>query len=255
MAISDLNYEEVDFAHTALRTVVCELRFNPILRIGVETPVEFQDQVRRLFPKFAVAKGAAIQFRVVQGEEGDQPLVEGLRPDPLMWRFQTEDDSWTATLSSGRISLETLQYTKFPDFAERFAVLHSALQHTHPVDHFTRVGLRYINVFESEKFPGPWRPRFNERLIGPMADEIIGNSVLGGEHTFVLQEGDWAITVRHGSLDPSVYTLDFDHASTGPVEQTQVESMLRAFNQRIYQVFRWSITDSLYSEMEPTNRA
>ena len=254
--ISDLHYEEVDFKKTGLRTVVAELRFNPILRIGIETPVAFQDRVRALLPKFSILQGAAIQFRVFrgEGEDVDVSSAEGFRPDSLTWRFQSEDDQWTASLTTNRLSLETTQYKRFPDFAHRFSILHGALQNSHPVDRFTRIGLRYINAFDPKRFPGPWLPRFNPQLVGPLADPVLGGLVTHSEQTFVLSEEDWMIKVRHGLVDGENYTLDLDHATGSPVGRDSVEDVMGTFNRHIYQVFRWSISDSFYSEMEPTSR-
>ena len=257
MSVTHLNLPEVDFSKTALRTVVCQLRFNPILKIGVDTPVDFQDLVRASLPKFRAEKQAAVEFTIT-GPGGERsevpPIIDSLASEPTIWRFISEDNAWTASLAAGHLSLQTRAYTRFPEFAERLALVHDALQTTYGVDHFTRLGLRYINLFTEEDFPGPWTPRFNPHLLGPMSDPLLGASVGACRQQFELNEADWKITIRHGVDKPGVYRLDLDHSTAEAIPPADLFARLSDFNRRVYQVFRWAISQTLYDEMEPHER-
>jgi uncharacterized protein (TIGR04255 family) len=242
LSLADLDYPEVHFTRTGLKTVVCQVKFNPILRIGQEPPADFQDLVREAFPQFFKEESA--EFRIAPGAP-----VEAVPAGPAVWRFRSEDEAWTAGLSINFLSLETTEYKDFADFEARFCILERALQSVYHIDQYVRVGLRYINIFAADDFPGGWPRKFNPQMLGPMADPVLGADVTETIQAFVLAQGDWRITVRHGT-DNERYRLDIDHATEGHVHAADLAQRLRDFNRRTYQVFRWAISDELRGEME-----
>lgn len=244
MSISDLAYPQVRYARPAVRTVVCALQFNPILKIVQEPPADFQEHVRGVFPRFSRADSVELQLAV-----GEGPPLSALRR-AAAWRFQTEDEHWTAALSTESVSLETAAYQTFPNFEQKLEVLYGALRAVYEVDHFVRIGLRYVNVFEAPRFPGGWIARLNPALLGPMADQRIGENVVDCKQVFTISDGDWVINVRHGR-EGNDYLLDIDHATQVAGALDEVAAKLRSFNDRAYQIFRWAITDRLHDEMEP----
>src|SRR5712692_7259349 len=52
LSFPDLGHPISYYRRTWLKTVVAQIRFNPILKIGQEAPAAFQDLVRGTFPKF-----------------------------------------------------------------------------------------------------------------------------------------------------------------------------------------------------------
>jgi uncharacterized protein (TIGR04255 family) len=243
LSFRDLAYERVKYGRTGLKTVVCQLRFNPILRIGQELPVAFQDRVRQEFPKFIREESSGIQI-------GPGGVAEALPASPAVWRFRTEDEAWTASLGVASLSLETTKYLEFPDFERRLLIAEEALRSVYGIEHYVRVGLRYINLFQPDEFPGGWLDKLNPQLLGPMADGALGHQVAESVQVFLLVDDDWTIRVRHGT-DGKAYQLDIDHATEARVGATDVVERLRAFNRGIYQVFRWSISERMHHEMEP----
>lgn len=242
MSLAELDYPEVHFTRTGLKTVVCQVTFNPILRIGQEPPADFQELVRGAFPQFFKEESA--EFRIAPGA-----AVEALPVEPAVWRFRSEDEAWTAGLAINFLSLETTGFRDFADFESRFSILEEALQSVYHIDHYVRVGLRYINIFTADDFPGGWQRKFNPQLLGPMADPVLGGQVRETRQAFVLAEGDWIIRVRHGT-DNDQYRLDIDHATEAHVHAADLAERLRDFNRRTYQVFRWAISEELREEME-----
>jgi len=243
LSFRDLTYERFKYGRTGLKTVVCQLRFNPILKIGQELPVEFQDQVRHEFPKFIKEESTGFVI-------GPGGAAEALPSSPAVWSFGTEDDGWTASLGVESLSLETTRYQDFPDFERRFSVIEAALHSLHGIDHYVRVGLRYINVFQSDEFPGGWTDKFNTQLLGPMGDAILGSEVVEARQIFGMADDDWTVRIRHGTENGN-YHLDIDHATQARTDAEDVPERVRAFNRRIYQVFRWAISETMHQEMEP----
>lgn len=242
-----LSFPQVRYKKTSLRAVVCQLRFNPLLRIGQEIPAAFQERVRNEYPKFLREEG--VRLRLTLGE----PMASLSPPTMPTWRFKSQDENWTVGLSPEFLSLETGSYRDFPDFERRFVVAYEALQEVYKIASFTRVGLRYINIFSPDSFPGGWLTRINPRLLGALADPALGGSVLQSEQVFVISRDAWSITLRHG-LEPPDYRLDLDHAIEGQIDSSTVSTELRVFNDRLFQVFRWAITDQFHKEMEAEPR-
>jgi uncharacterized protein (TIGR04255 family) len=212
------------------------------LKIGQELPVDFQELLRNEFPKFG--REEATGFRIGPG------MVEALPSPVAVSRFGTEDDAWRAGLAVDNVSLETTGFVDFADFEHRFRVVEGAVQSVYGIDHYSRVGLRYINVFRPEEFPGGWLDRFNPRLLGAMADPVLGAAVRESQQVLKLADEDWTIVIRHGTEDGN-YRLDIDHATEARVQAADVLPRLGSFSARIYQVFRWAISQSMHEEMEP----
>jgi len=249
MSITDLNFPEIEYSRTGLVSVVCQLRFNPLLRIAVGPPVEFQERLRQEFPKLIGEQGLEVAVTVGRMPVPELPGSSGAAP--VIWRFKTEDETWTASLATDFLSLETSQYRHFPDFEARLDRIHDAFQEFYPTDHFVRVGLRYINLFKEADFPGGWGQRFNPRLLGVFLDEALGSDVSEMKQAFVLSSDNWRIALRHGIEEDGGYRLDIDHFIEENVRAPEVLTKLREFNNRGYQVFRWSISDTMHEEMEP----
>ncbi len=251
MSLSELTFPECEYGRTGLQQVVCQLRFNPILKISQEPPVAFQDIVRRAFPLFEREDSAG--FRMLQVETA-APVVEALTANPPVWRFYSDDRRWAAGLSFGFLSLETKSYGNFAEFAEKFTILFVALEQTYSIDAFSRVGLRYINRFSPADFPGGWQQRINRVLLGTLADPVVGPSVKAAQQRIIVAEDDWSVGLTHGFGDDLEYVIDIDHSTESNVSAPSVTDTLSTFNKRVFQVFRWAITDQMHEEMEPHER-
>jgi len=253
MSIANLNYPFVYYGKTALKTVVMQLRFNPILKIAQELPASFQEAIRPSFPKYGREESIGMPFEL--SSLPGNPAISPLRfaGGPTVWRFKTEDEKWTVGLSVDFISLETGNYSHFSDFESKASLIIEALHNIYGVDAYTRVGLRYINLFSSDTFGGEWITLFNPSLLGPKADPTIGRYVRDFKEVLILGDEQWTITIQHGT-ENGTYRLDLDHATEANIRRAQLATCLRSFNSRIYQVFRWAITDVLNEQMEPRPR-
>lgn len=258
MSVNDLEYEDVDFARTALKAVVCQARYEPLLRISHEPPIDFQEAIRSVFPGLEARKEeTALEFRISEGKIEPQVPAESAPTEPTVWNFTTDDKTWTVGLSGKSLSLETSAYSTFEEFSKRYDLVFQAFLAAYPnIDHFTRLGLRFVNVFEQEEFgQGGWQERFNPVLMGVEADDLIGPSITASLGQFIIKEDDWTITVRHGNdAEGNEYKLDLDHAVTGKVAISDVPELIVTFNRHLYDIFRWAISEVMYHDMGPQSR-
>jgi uncharacterized protein (TIGR04255 family) len=247
MSIAELNAPEFDYSRTALRTVVCQLRFPALLRITQELPVEFQERVRPLLPHFYQEATAGVMV----GVGG----IESLPVSAPVWRFRSDDEKWIAGLSSEFVSLETTSYQHFPDFSERFDHILNALTVAYPaIDRFVRAGLRYINVFSPDQFPNGWSNRFSPLILGWQADDLLAEHVTASQCIIILEREAARATIRYGMNPNGEFLFDTDNFVERDIPTREVSELLAAFNRQAYQLFRRAITEELHEEMEPTAR-
>ena len=260
MSVDDLDFADVDFQRTALKVVVCQARFDPLLRMAYEPPIGFQETIRHIFPQLE-SRSAVPTIALTIGDGGVEPQIpvphEAEQIQPQVWKFRTADNLWSVGLDAASFSLETTDYNTFEDFAERFRVVFEAMLASYPqIDHFTRVGLRFVNVFDVATFGGDgWLRKFNPTLMGAAADEIVGPSVQTSVHQLILAENDWVIKLRYGNERNGDYRLDLDHAVEGQVPVADVPGRIAEFNQRLYNIFRWATSEEMYNDMGPQPRA
>ena len=108
------DHPRVHYDNPQLAEVICQLRFPTILAIGAREPVDFQEAVRTQFPRFAAK------------EERPAPKLAGLgTPEVRMeeqkpvinYSFISADGRWRLNLTSGFISLSTVAYPGWEEFA------------------------------------------------------------------------------------------------------------------------------------------
>ena len=129
----------------------------------------------------------------------------------------------------------------------------------HPVGR-TRIGLRYVNRFQSEDADSPkyWKDCFDRSLAGPIAAGPFADQVIQSESQLVLQlDEDVRTTLRHGlfSDTPSPgkygYLLDIDtfDNSSALYRTDDVVQHAESLNRHSAELFRRSLNDRYASDV------
>jgi uncharacterized protein (TIGR04255 family) len=95
--------------------VICQVRFPTIFRINKEEPSEFQEEIRREFPKVEIEQGFLLPFPML----GSKDVSEEARTK-ITYRFRTLDENTSVSLSSDFYALLATRYTHWKDFLEKF---------------------------------------------------------------------------------------------------------------------------------------
>jgi uncharacterized protein (TIGR04255 family) len=190
---------------------------------------------------------------VVFGPEG---LVESRTGN--IWRFASAEGDWQVALAPDFLALETTRYTSRDDFVGRFRQALEALgQHVKP-EITDRLGVRYIDRVSGEHFsdlPLLVRPE----VAGIWSTPLAGHARLSvTENLFALPDGAgemktrWGVVPPNATVDPAAiepvdtpsWLLDLDAFVTGPrkFEVDGLAEQTRAFAERIYSFFRWTVT-------------
>jgi len=252
MGITFPQQPEVRLKKSPLREVLCQVRFPPILRIGKEAPVDFQETIRNRYPGFEVEQGVLLQF-------GMSPAVENptMETASKIYRFKSLDSKSSVALTTDFFALSTTDYTHWHDFVHDFAFIEKAVQDIFAPPITSRIGLRFINQF-TRKNTGCTSYK---ELLGLFRDDLTCfiRSAAWSEPAetisqFVIPDGKAKLTIRFGygkEQKEPFFVLDYDYFEDGQIEFKNLSNRLNHYHNQIYQAFRWCVKENSLERFEP----
>lgn len=243
--------------------VICQLRFPTILSINSQDPVDFQEQVRDVFPRYeAVCEQTPPKIKAVPGQP---PVVEPQKPF-VNHTFRSADGAWQLNLSKDFISLSTRSYLDWKSFAGRLDKPLAAFIKIYRPAYFERIGLRYINAVSRRALQledRPWRDLIRPAYLGILAEEDVraeGVHKSAVDAEFALDSSCHAkIHAGPGLLkskDPRLSTdneqrfiLDFDLFMTGNITAPLAAAGMETLHNHADALFQGAITDELHEAM------
>ena len=141
--------KRVKYNKCPLENVICQLRFPPILQIDSQTPYMFQDKIRNQFPNYE--EGVEVQQELntninwVTSEQIINPMAK--ISSNKNYIFFSEDDSWQINLTKNFLSVSTTKYVTWEDMIKKIKLPLNALLEIYKPAYFSRIGLRYVDVF------------------------------------------------------------------------------------------------------------
>lgn len=250
----------VTYRRHVLESVICQLRYPPVLRIETELPARFQEAVRNQYPVLA-------QLAPIDSMMGMPPdmltLVKSMLPVSVSttYAFSSEDECWKVTLSKESIALECKgSYTTWEDFMRRFIPAIDALRREYAPPFFNRLGLRYVDIVRRSKLNlenVPWRDLLNPNIAGELASSI-SEDVQEATHTLIVklnERGD-RVRMNHGLMrthnpEEISYLIDNDFFSEQRTESGNVTTKLDELHRESGNCFRWCVSGTLHDAMEP----
>jgi uncharacterized protein (TIGR04255 family) len=255
-------YDRVRFGKAPLRLVVGQIRF-PILFRFNEKPflAPFQEAIQPDYPRVAQENQIAIRLTPKGVEQGGETA----------WRFSDKTGRWSVVLAEGALTLETREYTAIDDFAARFETLVTAAVNHLGVADRLRLGFRFVNEFRASGANklSDWARLLNPAFVGFAGADLLDGAVEQAFSEIQSRRADGTVVMRHGLLTGTAvealpseapmdrgrfYLLDIDYFDEreGSLEVAATTAQLRAYNEKIYQLFRWSLDGgSHYASLEP----
>jgi uncharacterized protein (TIGR04255 family) len=246
------------FARAPVALVVCQVQFEPILRLGDASSVApFQDAIRDRYPVVSRVGGIHLSL----GEEGlkAQPAAER-----GAWAFASPDEDWQIVLAQNALTVQARQPESYEAIRDRFLALVTNFVDLYQPGGRTRLGLRYVNriLFDDATTVATWRTLVRPEVLGLAAsgdlfdDEAVRHSF---GQTRVAQDESQMI-VKYGFLEPGVLTHPDVEAPTSPylvldldqfdvrrmptLDPTSIHTELDEYHEDIHKVFRWVLTPS-----------
>jgi len=254
--------ERVLFKNTPLRLVLGQIRFPLLLR--------FQDGAF-LAPFQSALEG---EYPLVRRERQPSLLVspEGEVRSGLeaLLRFSSRDSQWSVVLGESALTLEVRGYSSIDKFSSRFERVLLAAENHLGIKERSRLGLRYINEIRRDGATtlSDWSKLLNRELLGIAGTDLLDGPVAHMVQEFQVTRSDGLLAVRHGLLQGTIVVdpLATTSAPTGPFylldldyydgrQQTlnvkETTETFREYNDVMYRFFRWCLTETLFTAMEP----
>lgn len=252
----------VVYRRAPLAQVICQLRFPAILRIDTEPPAGFQDRVRAEFPNFTETNEIRIPVPMPTGDQIPADVIRQALQSSFTknYALSSIDGSWRINLARNFIALTTTSYQRWEDFARRLAKPFQALNETYAPPHFTRVGLRYVDVIKRSSLglsDVPWRDLLSPAITGMLGVAETADSIDSFESVHELrlsvERGKARIVVNLIREDEEVkFRIDSDFFETSRTEQGAVFELLDYLHSYASRLLRWAIKTQLHEAMEPT---
>lgn len=255
--------ERIVYEKNPLDEVVCQLRFPPILRIDSEIPVEFQEKIRKDFPKFT----ETVELKVELSSEASPPIppemlqnfIKG--PGNRNYEFLSEDGLWKINLTRTFLALSSYKYQRWEEFREMLLLPFKALIEVYSPIYFSRLGLRYIDVIKRSNLnleKVSWRELLNPFILGVIGSSEVGNNVFDFENNYRLNLSDNGSIVRiitkfvkSKESDEIYYMIDSDFFNPNKTLIDDAFSKLDYFHISASNLIQWCITDTLSNAMKP----
>ena len=259
------DHPRVHYHKPQLAEVICQLRFPTILSIGAREPVDFQEAVRGMFPRYAAKEEQPAAKITGLGTPGAKLET----PDAITnYHFISADGHWKLNLTRTFISLSTIAYPGWEEFGKRFDLPLAQFIRIYQPAFFERIGLRYVNIFSRRALDlegEAWRELISPPYLGVLGAEDVEESRAGKCAVDVEMGLDSTCRVKiHAGLgrvknnapdapkDPEVkFILDLDLYMGGQLDPRFAAGGLETLHGHSTALFQGAITDRLHGALEP----
>jgi uncharacterized protein (TIGR04255 family) len=253
LALSFGAHDDVVFAKAPLISVLCQIRFSPVLSLmSAVGAAGFQEVLRHDYPNFDPQQTAS--FAVT-------PEGVGVQRQAPVWRLGDADGEWLVGLATDFVALETVAYSDFSEFQSRLTQVLDAVQRTVRPSSSARIGLRKVNWITDEEIQATvdWKDRVRPELLG-----LAANHELPAEIDFAFSDvrfkddENW-LAIRYG-LHPEkekTFVLDMDYFTDRPYEvgvNPALTDLLRHYSDGMTSFFHWALLPGFLASLEPTSR-
>ena len=255
--------DRVLYRRNPLVSVICQVRFSPILKIDVEPPAAFQESIRAEYPIMRDRSQDAIPLPVDLPEAVKGLVVRatiGRTRPQAAYDFASDDDRWTVSLTREFLSLATNRYERWEDFLARLEGPFAALVHNYSPA-FSRIGLRYQDLINPNALGlsgRPWAELLRPHMTGMLSARDLDAAAVTenfSQSLIRLPVANSSVAIRNGLVENEskevCYLIDSDFYTEHKLEAEGVKDVLNYFNQQSGRLFRWCTTEVLQNAMEP----
>lgn len=255
--------ERVIYNKNPIEKVICQLRFPPILIIDSEIPSKFQNEIREQYPNYK--EGIEVQ-QEISGQFDINSKMNLINPMSKVTTsknhvFTSEDGNWQINLTRTFISITTSKYNRWEEFKENFSNPLNSLINIYKPAFFSRIGLRYIDVFCRSKLgleSSDWSELINSPFLGLLDKDDIKQFVNSYNSTWELNLKDdvskmriFTGLIKNTLHDEQCFMLDSDTYTPGKTQLQDIVTKLDYIHTRSTRLVRYAITDKLHKGMEP----
>ena len=255
--------KRVIYKKNPLTQVLCELKFMPILAIDAndKSLADFQDRIRSDFPLYQALPFHPSNVSVFGNFQMPGVLVNSLSgvQNPVCHMFVKEDGLCQIDLKRDSIIFATRKYERWEDFIFELEEPLSALLEIFKPSDYTRIGLRYTDLFVRSKLgldDVPWSDLINKPFAGVLASEV-GERVTGVDSIYELDLGDdlgklrVALALVKNEESEICFLLDSDFHLDRKTPIEDAKEVLGILNENSRNLLHYAIKGKLHDAMEP----
>jgi len=248
----------VIYKKNPLDRVICQLRFPPILRIDTGIPAQFQERIRKEFPDFCEKEELILPQQIRQ--EFPVELLGRIMPSQTKnYEFSSENAVWKVNLTRTFIALSTMKYRKWEEFKDRLDGPLKALVEIYEPGHFSRIGLRYIDIIKRSELNldgVDWNELLQPYILGLLGSTPVNKHIQGLEGKYEIRlDNEGAIArIITGLVDQDkevCFLIDTDFYDIRKTDTSEVVNKLENFHVLASRLIQWLITKRLHKAMKP----
>ena len=247
-------HADVIFDAPPLATVLCQIRFSPILSLTTSAGVAgFQESVRKAYPTMLDPE-RVVNIQVSETQIGGQAAAP-------VWKFADADGVWRVGIAVDFFSIETTDYRGITDFLRRLDFVLEAIARTVRHSSTTRVGLRKVNIVPlTEPRSQSVANLVRLPLQGPLTADLPIEPV-AAVNFVQFDEEDNHLAIRYGlgqsETTPSGFILDLDYFTERPFEiaaHGSLTHLLQHFSDGMTNFFHWAMSPEYLQTLGPRPR-
>ena len=252
-------FKRVEYEHNILFEVVFQARFPEIMKISQEVPAKFQDIVRKEgYPEL-------VSDIPVLPPSMPKELEEAVSTDKI-FHFLSEEKDWKVSLAKDFIALTCSgNYSNYMDLKKKLEKVLQIFNNTYEPSYFTRIGLRHKNVANKVSLPHAKQgvETYIPKHIFPELATPIAADIEALRKISQFNDGDVKANVGHvlsrvsgrfrkkQFANEKSYVIDVDCFSESRIGGiNDVLTRCDIFKRLSWNIFQWSITDTLRDAME-----
>ncbi|MHB8336515.1 MAG: TIGR04255 family protein [Ignavibacteriaceae bacterium] len=252
--------KRIVYKKNTLKNVICQWRFPPILRIDSEIPSQFQEKIKSEFPLYRENKEQIPELPNLSLQNLQINQIVMKSSDIKNHEFLSADEVLKVNLTRTFIALSTSQYKKWEDFLDIFKKLIDSLFEIYSPSFITRVGLRYINIFDRRVLDlrdTEWKELLNPLLVGLLSTEFKNNiDVFESIYEIKLIDNISKVRIATSLVEEintkeKSFMVDSDFSHSKRASQDLAMEKLEFLHQRSTRLIRYIVTDKLHNAMEP----
>jgi uncharacterized protein (TIGR04255 family) len=259
------SYNRVIYTKNPLDKVICQLRFPTILRIETEIPAQFQELIRDAYPGYN-EKSEIIFNKTYEIEQIAALNIFQDIQKPIITKnheFVSDDGKCVINLNKNFLAISTTKYEMWETFLENILLPFNALIKIYSPKYFTRIGLRYIDIFQRSKLglkDDNWENLLQPYILGLLASPI-GSEVRNFENNYEISlhdsESFVKIATRLVELPNSIenekcFVVDSDFFNFFKTDPPDVDKKLDFLHSRASNLIQWIIKEKLHFAMNPS---
>lgn len=252
--------ERVIYKNNPLINVICQFRFPPILKIDSDTPANFQEEIRNKFPMYIEKRELVQQI----ASPTDAPIIVNQllskQSSGKNHEFLSENGLCKVNLTRTFITLSTSKYERWEVFLQSFIEVLDAFIKTYSPPFFTRIGLRYVDIFDRSKLGlahSNWCDLIKPEFIG-LLSSTFSNKIDNYESAYDIRLDDDKSFVRmvislakEQVTNEDCFMVDSDFYNALKKRKEEALENLDFLHNRASRLIRYIITEKLHLAMKP----